>query len=45
METRAQGATHSSLQPDPPGLSTLRAFQAAQGAIALDWLAERTGWR
>jgi aminoglycoside phosphotransferase (APT) family kinase protein len=33
-----------SLQPPPPGLPTLRAFQAAQGRAALDWLAERTGW-
>jgi aminoglycoside phosphotransferase len=28
-------------QPDPPGLPTVRAFQRAQGAVALDWLAER----
>lgn len=28
----------------PPGLPTLRAFQAAQGDIALDWLRARTGW-
>jgi hypothetical protein len=28
-------------QPDPPGLPTLRAFQRAQGVVALDWLAER----
>ena len=27
-----------SLQPAPPGLPTLRAFQAAQGAVALAWL-------
>jgi len=33
-----------SLQPAPPGLPTLRAFQAAQGAVALDWLRRRTGW-
>ncbi|ATL26430.1 phosphotransferase [Streptomyces formicae] len=32
-----------SLQPDPPGLPTLRAFQAAQGAAALDWLRKRLG--
>ncbi|MEV5980429.1 aminoglycoside phosphotransferase family protein [Streptomyces sp. NPDC052114] len=32
-----------SLQPDPPGLPTLRAFQAAQGAAALDWLRTRLG--
>jgi hypothetical protein len=33
-----------SLQPPPPGLPTLRAFQAAQGAVALDWLRRLTGW-
>ena len=33
--------TVGSLLPDPPGLPTLRAFQAAQGAIARRWLAER----
>ena len=33
-----------SLQPSPPGLPTLRAFQAAQGAVALDWLQRLTGW-
>ncbi|WP_069887097.1 aminoglycoside phosphotransferase family protein [Streptomyces luteocolor] len=32
-----------SLQPDPPGLPTLRAFQGAQGAAALDWLRTRLG--
>jgi hypothetical protein len=31
-------------QPDPPGLPTVRAFQAAQGAAALGWLKIRTGW-
>jgi hypothetical protein len=31
-------------QPDPPGLPTLRAFQAAQAAVTLDWLKIRTGW-
>ncbi len=31
-------------QPDPPGLPTVRAFQRAQGAIALAWLRQRTGW-
>nr|WSW70230.1 aminoglycoside phosphotransferase family protein [Streptomyces sp. NBC_00995] len=30
-----------SLRPDPPGLPTLRAFQAAQGAAAVDWLRRR----
>lgn len=36
--------THRSLQPPPPGLPTVRAFQAAQGIIARRWLAQRTGW-
>ena len=33
-----------SLRPPPPGLPTLRPFQAAQGAVALDWLRRLTGW-
>jgi hypothetical protein len=33
-----------SLRPPPPGLPTVRAFQAAQGEVALDWLRRRTGW-
>ncbi len=33
------------LQPAPPGLPTLRAFQAAQGEAARAWLARRTGWK
>ncbi len=33
-----------SLRPAPPGLPTLRAFQAAQGGVALAWLRRRTGW-
>jgi hypothetical protein len=33
-----------SLRPPPPGLPTLRAFQAAQGEVARAWLARRTGW-
>jgi aminoglycoside phosphotransferase (APT) family kinase protein len=37
--------THRALQPPPPGLPTVRAFQAAQGVVARRWLAERTGWR
>jgi hypothetical protein len=32
-----------SSRPDPPGLPTLRAFQRAQGAVALAWLRERMG--
>jgi aminoglycoside phosphotransferase (APT) family kinase protein len=34
----------TSLEPPPPGLPTVRAFQAAQGVIAREWLAQRTGW-
>jgi aminoglycoside phosphotransferase len=34
---------HSLRQP-PPGLPTLRAFQGAQGAVALAWLQRLTGW-
>jgi hypothetical protein len=30
-----------SLEPSPPGLPTLRPFQAAQGAVAIDWLRRR----
>lgn len=33
-----------SLLPSPAGLPTLRAFQAAQGVVALRWLRERTRW-
>jgi aminoglycoside phosphotransferase (APT) family kinase protein len=33
--------TRHSLLPPPPGLPTLRAFQAAQGVVARDWLAQR----
>jgi hypothetical protein len=31
-------------RPPPPGLPTVRAFQAAQGEVALTWLRERLGW-
>jgi len=31
-------------RPPPPGIPTVRAFQAAQGEIALAWLRERLGW-
>jgi hypothetical protein len=31
-------------EPPPPGLPTLRAFQAGQGRVALDWLRHRAGW-
>jgi Ser/Thr protein kinase RdoA (MazF antagonist) len=33
-----------SLDPEPPGLPTLRPFQAAQGDVALAWLRRRQGW-
>jgi aminoglycoside phosphotransferase (APT) family kinase protein len=33
-----------SMQPAPPNLPTLRAFQGAQGMAGLPWLIERTGW-
>lgn len=36
--------TWNSLQPDPAGLPTLRAFQASQGVVARRWLAHRAGW-
>jgi aminoglycoside phosphotransferase (APT) family kinase protein len=32
------------LDPAPPGLPTVRAFQAAQGEVALAWLKNRLGW-
>jgi hypothetical protein len=34
----------NALQPAPPGLPTLRAFQLGQGLEAAAWLRERTGW-
>jgi len=37
--------TQRSLQPPPPGLPTLREFQSAQGKIARQWVAQRTGWQ
>jgi aminoglycoside phosphotransferase (APT) family kinase protein len=33
-----------SLRPAAVGLPTVRAFQAAQGTVALGWLAQLTGW-
>jgi hypothetical protein len=36
--------TYQALQPPPPGIPTVRAFQAAQGVVAREWLARRTGW-
>ncbi len=35
--------TGEGLRPAPAGLTTLRAFQAAQGGVARSWLARRTG--
>lgn len=37
--------TWQAAQPPPPGLPTVRAFQAAQRVVARRWLAERTGLR
>jgi Ser/Thr protein kinase RdoA (MazF antagonist) len=36
--------TRMSLLPPPPGLPTVRAFQAAQATVTRRWLAERCGW-
>jgi hypothetical protein len=36
--------TRHALLPPPPGLPTLRPFQDAQGVVAREWLALRTGW-
>jgi len=36
--------TYQSLLPPPPGIPTVRQFQAAQGEVARRWLAQRTGW-
>jgi aminoglycoside phosphotransferase (APT) family kinase protein len=33
-----------SLEAPPPGIPTVRAFQAAQGRVASAWLRERLGW-
>ena len=35
--------TRQALLPPPPGLPTVRAFQAAQGVVARRWVAERLG--
>ncbi|MEZ5372466.1 MAG: aminoglycoside phosphotransferase family protein [Microthrixaceae bacterium] len=37
--------TRMSLLAPPPGLPTVRPFQAAQGRIARRWIASRRGWR
>jgi hypothetical protein len=31
-------------RPPPPGIPTVRAFQQAQGEVALAWLRKRLGW-
>lgn len=36
--------TVRALDPSPPGIPTVRAFQAAQGTVAVRWLRERLGW-
>lgn len=36
--------TYQSLKPPPPGLPTLREFQAAQALVAREWIAARLGW-
>ncbi|MGI8826655.1 MAG: phosphotransferase family protein [Chloroflexota bacterium] len=36
--------TSKALLPAPPGIPTLRPFQAAQGVVARRWLAQRTRW-
>jgi aminoglycoside phosphotransferase (APT) family kinase protein len=33
-----------SRQPPPPGLPTVRRFQAEQAEVTVDWLRRRTGW-
>lgn len=35
--------THQAVLPPPPGLPTVRAFQDAQGVVAREWTARRTG--
>lgn len=37
--------TRMSLMAPPPGLPTVRPFQAAQGRIARRWIARRQGWK
>jgi len=36
--------TVRALDPPPPGIPTVRAFQAAQGVVAVAWLRRRLGW-
>jgi hypothetical protein len=35
---------HARRKPPPPGIETVRDFQAAQAAVAGEWLCRRTGW-
>lgn len=35
--------TRQAVQPPPPGLPTIREFQDAQGVVAREWVAQRTG--
>jgi aminoglycoside phosphotransferase (APT) family kinase protein len=37
--------TQRALLPPPPGLPSVRAFQAAQGIVTREWIARRTGWK
>lgn len=37
--------TWQALQPPPPGLPTVRAFQSAQGVVARRWVADLLGLR
>jgi hypothetical protein len=34
----------ASRKPAPPGIETVRAFQAAQARVSGAWLLRRTGW-
>ena len=36
--------TRNSLMPPPPNIHGLREFQAAQGKVTMEWLAQRLGW-
>jgi hypothetical protein len=47
FEDDVQAVNRARRQPDlpPPGLPTLREFQAAQGRTALAWLKICTTWR
>ena len=42
VATLAGYFTHKAVQPPPPGLPTVRAFQNAQGVVARKWVAQRT---